>query len=497
MLLDIPSILQYFFQIIFSNLSLMSSEQRNYVKATVCAILFSHEKKVNMSLIGTILPKFQRSKSAVSKMFKNSYFHTQEVAWLTVVIFCNLYAKQTPYTNASKPWVLIFDTTYRSRFGKLLENVIKHSGEKTKTPNYAFVWSLLITPSGRRICFPCLHWYQAKYAKKNNLKFHTQPQLASLVLKYFSERLKKIKLEFDLVIVADSAFDCNLLWKICSNHNKTHRTKWTLITPSGERCFGYDDNQASCIHGKKIENFMKKVTLGNKKKLNVFKETGIQPRSQQKLQAKKPGTTLHFYRYAKRNLIVSGCGKINVVISYKLKSIHQKTSEAPCKIFLCNNLNLTAEEVICYYNLRWEVESFFKEQKSYLSFNGFEAWDHRSCYKYVDLLCVTFNFLEFYRTKLMERFLKEGEDNVTEPESPKMDEKSSSKESHKHKTNDTSKKVKKLQWARTKELKKYLYKEAFGESLDWMLERSKTNFGFRRLKKRLKTLDIPVKSLNV
>lgn len=464
MLFNLPQTLQYFFQITFMQFTLMSPEQRNYVKATVCAILF-HPGKVTMQVIGSILPNFQRTKSAVSKMYSNSYFYTQEVAWRTVIILCNMAYKRMPYSKKKHPWVLIFDTTHRSRFGKLLDNMIGSHGENSKKRTYAFVWPLLITPTADRISLPCLSWYRFEYAKKNNLAYHTQPQLAVLALKYLFERLKKTKLDFDLVIVTDSSFECKELWELCQKHNQNNISKWTLITTcTKDRCLGSNGSKASRLPGKKVHEHMKKVPLTHKKKkVDIMAQTGIELRSQPKLQAKKSGKTSHFYSYAKQQLRVADFGDTNVVISYKLKSFNQKLSDAPFKVLLCNNLDFSAEQIISYFSLRWEVETFFREQKSNLPFKDLQPWNCHSCYKFVDLLGVSFNALEFYRLQLIDS------------SDPQLSES--------------------LKWIRTSGLRNLLQKQATADSLDWMHERSKTNFGSRRLRKCLEVSGIHLKSL--
>ena len=188
MQLTIPYILRYFFQVIFRNFDLMSKEQRNYVKAKaiVCAILF-HQEKVSMRIIGTIFPDFQRTKSTVSKMYSNSKFFSQDVAWQSTMILCNLVNKRMPETKKLRPWVLIFDTTYRTRFGKLLKNLIG-VGENPQQRFFPCVWSLLIAPTGERISLPCPIWYRKQYAQENNLRHKTQPQLAVLMIRWLGAR---------------------------------------------------------------------------------------------------------------------------------------------------------------------------------------------------------------------------------------------------------------------------------------------------------------------
>lgn len=466
MLFNLPESLQYFFQIIFKVL-MMSPEQRQYTKATVCAILFAH-KKISMSVIGSILAPFQRHKSSVSRMFSNTYFATQEVAWMTVKILCSAGAKQTPIGQKERPWLLVFDSTHRTRFGKLLQNLIGTHGEKSKKRSYAFVWGMLITPTGIRIPLPCKMWISPEYAEENNMTHQTQPQLVGHILSCLNKTLTVANMRFDLVIVADSAFECDGLRKICDKHNSNiNNTLWTLITTCDVgRCLGSSGAKATRLPGQKVLDVMKQQPLLSTKRIDIQALTGIALRSRQKFQAQKAGeiSSTAVYTYYQKQLRVANIGDTNVVLSYKHENSSLDEKNASFRLLLCNNLHLSAEEIIAYYSMRWEIETFFREQKSHLAFRDFEACDPLACEKFTDLLTVSFNFLEFYRLQLIDN---------PDPVLVKSQES--------------------FNWMRTKELKQTFIREANADSIIWLLERSKTPFGVRRIRESLFKLMCPLK----
>lgn len=464
MLIKIPQELQHFFQIVFVNFNLMSASQRRYIKATVCAILFS-QGKLTMEKVGSILPDFQRTKSAVSLMFSNKKYWSREVAWQSVMIVCKMAEEKMPKSKKSNPWVFIFDTTHRTRFGKLLESLIGTHGSKSKQRFYPLVWSMLIAPTGERIALPCPTWLTQEYAEKKQVKYQTQPSLAVKTCRWLGEKLAECKLNFDLVIVADSAFDCEELWRLCQKHNTTSQTTWTLITPcSKERCLGRNGIKASRIPGAKVHKQFTFEDLCEAKRINPLKSTQVHLRSQQKLSSKqKPD----FYRYASKQLRVSNIGDAKVVMSCKLKSKKQAVNEAPRKFLLCSNLDFDSEQIISYYTIRWEIETFFREQKSDLAFRDFQARTPEACYCFVHHLTIAFNFLEFFRMNLVE------EQDCSEVEIYES-----------------------LPYIRTRNLKRILHDRYSSEQIEWILHRASTDYGRRRLWKILTTLKTSLPSIH-
>jgi len=376
------------------------------------------------------------------------------------MILCNMAYKKIPISKKKCPWILIFDTTYRTRFGKLLKNLIGTHRENSKKRFFPCVWSILITPTGERISLPCPAWYSKEYAKENDLTYKSQPQLAVLITRWLGERLSNLKINNDLVIVVDSAFNCSALWKLSIAHNGKNKNTWTIITScSKNRCLGYSGLKSSRIQGAKVHEQFPRECVQKSTKINISECTGINVRSQRKLQFPQGSC---FYRYANQQLRISEIGDSNVVMSYKLQQSDQHLHLASIKFLLCSNLEFSSEKIISYYAFRWEVETFFREQKSDLAFNDFQAWNPSSCYRFIDHLTLSFNFLEFYRIHLIET----SDSIIVEDEQS-------------------------LPYIRTRLLKETFRRQAFADQLHCLLDRIKTFYGIRRLRKALESLKIP------
>lgn len=440
MLFDLPTPLQEYFQKVFSAEPMKRAVHRLYVEASVCAILLC-TGRLTMEKIGKILPDFQRTKAAISNIFKSKNFSTKAVAMQSALMLCKKVYRQNREKDA--PWVLILDTTHRSRFGKQLENLIANHGEKSKKRSYAFVWPLLLTPSGVRISFPCPVWRTPNYSKQCKLKHKTQPQLAAEFIKTLAKELKRLKIDIEIVLVADSAFECKALWDTCN------KAKWTFITScSAQRCLGFKGKKASRKYDQKVCELMSTVDTGSPTQINIFSLTKIRLRSLMKPHCKRSNVVSHLYAYCQNIVDISMIGKTNVVRSCKLKKHSQLLSEAPEKVLLCNNLDFSPEQVIAYYTLRWQIETFFREQKSDLPFTQFQAYESSACWKFVHLLTIAFNFLEFYRLRYHSSSLH----------------------------------------LRTRFLNSHFRSFAFFESFDWLIQRSQTLFGIQRAKRAFKTL---------
>lgn len=57
------------------------------------------------------------------------------------------------------------------------------------------------------------------------------------------------------------------------------------------------------------------------------------------------------------------------------------------------------------YELRWEIELYFKELKSYLHLSDYSFEDFKAAQRWVDMVLITFLFLEYQRWQLIQRSL--------------------------------------------------------------------------------------------
>ena len=69
---------------------------------------------------------------------------------------------------------------------------------------------------------------------------------------------------------------------------------------------------------------------------------------------------------------------------------------------MTNDLSLTAAAVVSWYDLRWQIELFFKECKSELGLCRYKFRRFCKVERWVSLCLVTFCYLEWYRLRRLQ-----------------------------------------------------------------------------------------------
>jgi transposase len=73
------------------------------------------------------------------------------------------------------------------------------------------------------------------------------------------------------------------------------------------------------------------------------------------------------------------------------------------KVLMTNDLNLTAARMVELYDLRWQIELFFKELKSTLGLDQYRFREFEKVERWVELCLITFVYLEWYRAEQLSR----------------------------------------------------------------------------------------------
>lgn len=89
-------------------------------------------------------------------------------------------------------------------------------------------------------------------------------------------------------------------------------------------------------------------------------------------------------------------------ISYRKEDRHRK-ARWHRKVLACTEPTATAEQVVPWYELRWQVELFFRELKSRMQFECYVLMKFTSVERYLDLLLMGFLLLEQQRLRDLRR----------------------------------------------------------------------------------------------
>lgn len=295
-------------------------------------------------------------------------------------------------------YLFIVDQTLCSHQGRKAENTYS-TGNRRRRPRkgrryrqhrhgekrcHCFVMGLLITPSGVRIPYSKSYHTRA-YCEQKTRPYRTQAELAAELIAELPEGL-------DVIVLGDTAFDAKTIRTVCAERG------WSWVVPV---------NPERVLSGKKPHRKVRSLVAGlsadQLRRVRLYPGRGkyvAQRRvSPYRIGPKaKPRT---FYVHGERRAVQS-VGDVLLVFSTKREP--QKTGVTQVeKILMTNDPNLKPAAVVELYDLRWQIELFFKELKSTLGFHQYCFASFEQVEHWVELALVTFLYLEWYRLQQLRR----------------------------------------------------------------------------------------------
>jgi hypothetical protein len=291
-------------------------------------------------------------------------------------------------------WIFIVDQTHCSQQGDKTENTYS-TGNRQRRPRkgrryskykhtrkrcHCFMMGLLITPSGLRI--PCCRSYHTRdFAKAEKRKYRTQTELAcELIRRLWTPPQARV------VVLGDTAFDAKSFREACAER----QFQW--IVPM---------NPERVLEGAKPRPRVK--TLGLELQAHQMEAVRLQPSkgqgkvqrrlSRSRLGPKVKGRTFYVHKEKRK---VHSVGDVLLVFSTKELPKAKEAVHAQ-KILMTNALAMTAREVVELYDLRWQIELFFKELKSTLGLHQYRFRKFVQVENWVQVCLITFVYLEWHR----------------------------------------------------------------------------------------------------
>ena len=349
-------------------------------------------------------------------------------------------------------WLLILDQTLHSQQGQKTENTYttgNHNRRPRKGRRYSkykyagkschcFVMGLLITPSGYRIPF-YRPFYTKNYCQQRNLHFRKQTELAADLI-----RELPVPEGAEVVVLGDTAFDAETIRQACGERG------FSWITPvNTERVLAGPKPRP------KVSSLVSSFKPGQFHAIRLFAGCGdlavYRRVSRYRMGPKvKPRT---YYVHQERREVQS-VGLVQLVFSTRKPPRETGKIEVE-KILMTADLKLSTRMIVELYNLRWQIELFFKEMKSTLGMVHYRFRQFERVARWVEMALVTFLYLEWYRARqLARRKLSENE-------------------------------RKWWQWQRTHGLCQAIRQRAARDDLRYLAERLKTPGGTQRLRREL------------
>lgn len=297
-------------------------------------------------------------------------------------------------------WIFIVDQTLCGHQGDKTENTYS-TGNRQRRPRqgrryskykyarkrcHCFIMGLLLTPSGFRL--PCYRSYYTKdYCKQHGRKYQRQTEAAAELI----DRVAAPE-GAELVVVGDTAFDADTIRAACARRG----CSW-VVPMNPERVLAGPQGQRPKVK-----------TLAQGLKPGQFAEVRFTP-GQGRFVAQrriarcrlgpkaKPRT---FYVHEERRDVHS-VGDVRLLFSTKEKP--KKGKKPKVQKILMTNCRRPLAEVVEIYDLRWQIELFFKELKSTLGMHQYRFRDFAKVGSWITVCLVTFLYLEWHRSQQLRR----------------------------------------------------------------------------------------------
>jgi len=294
--------------------------------------------------------------------------------------------------GTDKDWVVIFDGTDTKRGGLAkIQNMRRYKKEKKKkkgrpsTKTHTFLFGLLILPCGIRLPLPRQSWYTRAYAREKGVAYKTQIDLAAELLIWLKPLLPQ---GVHLVILADSYFEGSRLFAL------SRQEGWTFISKlKRNRCFT-ESTTRIVAHGSKL-----KEGLFRRHRLRRGKEATAAYRRQEPRKSRTHENRAYdIYSECRQ---VSKLGEAQVVYSWKtpVYTPRPRMDQRQFVALVTNNLKMSPKRVVELYELRWQIEVFFREMKGQLGLTDYQGTQFASYERYITLTLLGFLVLEYERLR--------------------------------------------------------------------------------------------------
>jgi hypothetical protein len=317
--------------------------------------------------------------------------------WLLLGQLAELLLQQE--ARSAGTWVFILDQTYIGQQGQKTENTFSRANTRrrpkkgqrkhkkhAKRSCHGFVMGLLLTPAGLRI--PCCRsYYTESYCVSKQRTYRKQTELAAELIEALV-----VPEGAAVVVLGDTAFEADAIRAACQKRN----CHW--ITPlNPERVYAGPKPRrrvVSSVTEFPAEQF-EAVRLVPGQGVHAAQRRAARCRVGPKAKART------FYVHPERRA-VHNVGDVLLVFSTKEEPQPGQAVRVQ-KILVTNAVSYSAARVVELYDLRWQIELFFKECKSTLGLDRYRFRRFVKVENWVQACLVAFVYLEWYRAQQLAR----------------------------------------------------------------------------------------------
>ena len=292
-------------------------------------------------------------------------------------------------------WLFLLDQTYCGQQGQHTENTFsranyrpraKKSGRKqrkgARRSCHGFVCGLLLTPSGLRI--PCCRCYCTQdYCKAQERPYQKQTELAAELI-----RAVTVPPGARLVVLGDTAFEAHVIRDACA----TRGFVW-IVPINPERVLAGDKPRP------KVRSLAEGWTAEDFQAVRLVPGAGAYAAQRRAARCRRgPHAKARTFWVHPERRAVHNVGDVLLVFSTKEQPQSGQAVRVQ-KVLLTNGVGLGAAEVVALYDLRWQIELFFKELKSTLGLAQYRFRQFAKVAGWVQACLVAFCYLEWYRAR--------------------------------------------------------------------------------------------------
>jgi hypothetical protein len=358
------------------------------------AAFLHHPGRMSASCAAAAVRSLARHRAQLTRFLARQHWSKD---WLLLRAVADLLLQQE--AQAGGTWVFILDQTYCGQQGTKTQNTFsranyrpraKKSGRKQKKyarrSCHAFVMGLLLTPAGLRLP-SCRCYCTRDYCRSRGLAYRTQVELAAELVRDLA-----VPAAAAVVVLGDTAFEAADIRAACA----ARHFRW-VVPVNPERVLAGPKPRPkvlSLVAGLPADRFAA-----------VRLAPGTGPFAAQRRAARcrvGPKAKARTYWVHPERRAVHNVGDVLLVFSTKTQPRAGGAVDVQ-KVLLTDDVSLSAARVVELYELRWQVELFFKELKSTLGFAHYRLRQFARVEGWVQACLVTFCYLEWYRAGQLAR----------------------------------------------------------------------------------------------
>ena len=251
---------------------------------------------------------------------------------------------------------------------------------------HGFVMGLLITPSGIRIPFST-PFYTKDYCQKKKIDFHTQAELGARLIRHLP-----VPEGARVVVLGDTAFEAQSIRSACADR------KFSWIMPvNPERVLAGDKPRP------KVTSLAKQLHANQMVRLEVYPHRGAYVAYRRVARCRiGPKVKPRTYYVHQESREVHSVGVVRLVVSTTNQPQPGQAVDVQ-KILMTNDESLSHRDIIELYQIRWQIELFFKELKSTLGLDRYRFREFAKVETWVQLVLASFIYLEWVRARQLKK----------------------------------------------------------------------------------------------